>query len=62
MTFATCLADEYAYIYATLIRMGVTSTEALRWIDEVRQIGWNSRFTIPTTADTEVLETILNEM
>ncbi len=51
LTFATSLADEYAYLHAALMRAGVSSPEAMEWLDRVRQAGWDSRFTTCTTAD-----------
>lgn len=50
LTFATSLADEYAYLYYALVRRGVASDLALTWIDRVRANGWRSRFSIPASA------------
>jgi adenosine deaminase len=46
VTFATRLADEYAYSYFALLRSGLSATEALAWLRKRCQEGWNSRFTL----------------
>ncbi|MFY0526670.1 hypothetical protein ACN28I_27185 [Archangium gephyra] len=51
ITFATSLADEFAYIYFAMLRSGLTASEALRAIDILRKNGWRSRFTLPASAD-----------
>ncbi len=58
ITFASRLSDEYAYLYFSLLRQGVPSQDALRWLEQVRQNGWRSRFSLPVTADRESLQTI----
>jgi hypothetical protein len=50
LTFATCLVDEYAYLYAELLRMGRTSKQALKWIDSARRRSLESRFTFDVRA------------
>lgn len=48
LTFATCLADEYAYLHAALLtHADVTEEEALEWLERARQAAWASRFTLP---------------
>lgn len=59
LTFATCLADEYAYLYGALLRHGVEARKGLRWLDRLRQNGFHSRFTLPSSADMSVLETLV---
>ena len=49
--FATNLADEYAYTYAALLNAGVTSENALAWLERARQTGVNGRFTNPPRRD-----------
>jgi len=56
LCFATSLADEYSYVYAALLGIGVGSTDALAWIDERRRDGYRSRFTLPISTDPAVLE------
>jgi hypothetical protein len=50
LTFATCLADEYAHLYAAFLRAGIGARDALRVMDRVRENGWRSRFTLPASA------------
>lgn len=59
ITFATCLADEYAHMYFALIGQGVPTRDALAWLDQAREAGWRSRFTLPASADPEVLRVLL---
>src|SRR5436305_4298853 len=40
------LADEFAHIYCALTRRGVSSEQALIWLNEVRQHSWRSRFSL----------------
>jgi hypothetical protein len=48
LTFATCLADEYAYLHAALVtRAGVSEEDALAWLERARHAAWDSRFTLP---------------
>lgn len=56
LCFATCLRDEYAYIYDALMAQGISATEAIQWLDQRRQDGWRSRFTIPQSADPDILK------
>ncbi|HYO79165.1 MAG TPA: hypothetical protein VE010_22060, partial [Thermoanaerobaculia bacterium] len=56
LTFATSLADEYAYIYYALLQHPqVTSTDALKWLDDRRSDGWLARFTLRASAAPDVL-------
>lgn len=55
IVFATRLADEYAHIYYALIRAGVSSQEALVWLEQVRSNGYRSRFTVASSADPDKL-------
>lgn len=49
ISFASKLADEYAYVYYALLRRGLPSREALAWLEEARECGMNSRFTLPSS-------------
>lgn len=57
-TFATRLADEYAYLHAALLRMNVPAQEALASIDRLRENGWQSRFTLKISSDPACLRTL----
>jgi adenosine deaminase len=61
VTFATSLADEYAHLYFALVRRGVAAQEAMRWIDQLRENGWRSRFTLTANADPDILRLLLPE-
>lgn len=58
ITFATRLADEFAYLYYALIRNGVTADDALAWIDNRREDGWRSRFTLAGSKRRRVLQIV----
>jgi hypothetical protein len=48
ITFATRLADEYAYAWAGMVVAGhVSPTYARQWLDEAAATSWRSRFTVP---------------
>ncbi|MCB9539059.1 MAG: hypothetical protein H6704_22755 [Myxococcales bacterium] len=47
LTFATRLADEYAYAWAGLVESGVSPGHALAWMNEAARAGWRARFTLP---------------
>lgn len=61
LTFATSLGDEFTYMYAGLRRAGVTGGAALGWLDRVREAAWRARFTLPASADPDVLDHIAQE-
>jgi hypothetical protein len=46
LTFATTLPHEYQLLFDALILMGRSHDEAMRWIDEARNAGMQSRFTL----------------
>ncbi len=46
LTFATTLPHEYQLLFDALILMGRSHEEAMRWIDEARDAGMQSRFTL----------------
>jgi hypothetical protein len=54
LTFATCLADEYAYMYAAMLRDDIPSAQALAWLEEARAAAWTARFTIRASAFEDV--------
>jgi hypothetical protein len=47
LTFATTLPHEYQLLFDALILMGHSHEEAMKWIDEARDAGMQSRFTLP---------------
>lgn len=52
LVFATNLADEYAYTWASLvISAGVAPGYARKWIDEAAQVSWRARFSLPDSGD-----------
>ncbi len=61
VSFASCLADEYAQIYYALLRQGVCSSRALRWLDQARLVGWRSRFTVAASTNDDVLQELIDE-
>jgi hypothetical protein len=46
LTFATTLPHEYQLLFDALILAGRTNDEAITWIDEARNAGMQSRFTL----------------
>lgn len=58
LTFATRLADEYAYLYCAMLRSGVSAHTALPYIERLRDTGWRSRFTLPASADPDALRVV----
>lgn len=59
ITFASCLGDEFAFVYAAMLQRGVAASEALAWIDRRREDGWRSRFTLDVSSDATVLRALL---
>ncbi len=59
ITFATCLADEYAYIYYALLRQGLAPAQALTWMNTLREQGMRSRFTHAASTERGALEFLL---
>ncbi len=52
ITFATRLADEYAYAWAGMVVSGnVPPTYARQWLDEAADAAWRARFTVPIGGD-----------
>lgn len=58
ITFATRLADKYAYLHATMLENGVAPEDALRWLDQARDAGMRSRFTLPASRERRVLSAL----
>jgi hypothetical protein len=51
LTFATGLADEYAYAWAGMVLgAGVAPNYARAWLDDAAAAAWASRFTVPRNA------------
>jgi hypothetical protein len=55
LTFATSLADEFAYVYGALLKSGVAASDALAWLAQRRDHGFRSRFTLPASANPDEL-------
>jgi hypothetical protein len=51
LTFATELRHEYQLLFDAMILMGHSHEEAMKWIDEARDAGMQSRFTLPPDVD-----------
>lgn len=58
ITFSTCLADEFAYIFFTMLRLRVSSRDALEWLERARTSGWKSRFTLEVSKYPDVIKLI----
>jgi hypothetical protein len=57
ISFATRLADEYAYTYHALVRGETTSgDDAVAWLNRIRGMGWRSRITRPESRAPAVIE------
>jgi hypothetical protein len=61
VTFASRLADEYAYLYFALLRSDVPSQDALSWLDQLRQNGWRSRFTLQDSKRVALLSDLVGK-
>ena len=46
LTFATTLRREYALVYESLVDGGLSARDAWEWVDRLRRVGMNSRFTL----------------
>lgn len=47
LTFATNLRQEYVLLYESLVEGGLSSSDAWEWVEQVRETGMKSRFTLP---------------
>jgi hypothetical protein len=59
ITFATCLADELAYLSFSCIRASSDQAALTDWLSRLRTQGWRSRFTLPASADPASLTDLL---
>lgn len=59
LTFASCLADEFAHLYFALLRRGVSADDALTWLARVRENGFRSRFTLRASAAPAELDSLV---
>lgn len=59
ITFASSLADEFAYLYFALLRRGVSADDALSWLDRARNNGFQSRFTLRASMERTILWQLL---
>jgi hypothetical protein len=60
MTFATCLTEEYQFVFDALLLAGLSDEEALGWVDRARRAGLEHRFTLRVPErflDSELLRT-----
>ena len=62
VTFATCLADEYAYAYGGLVASGLDVDNVLAWLEHARKVGWRSRFTLHTSARGDAIKNMLHRL
>lgn len=51
LTFATRTREEYQLVYDTLTLAGLSDIEARQWLEEARESGLASRFTLPGQVD-----------
>lgn len=42
--FSTCVENEFAYVYYSLLNAGCSREETLQWIDKIREYGMDSSF------------------
>jgi hypothetical protein len=54
LTFGTNLPQEYQLVNDALVLSGLSSEEARRWLDRVRQRGMEARFTLPHRHSTDI--------
>lgn len=58
VSFATSLADEYAYVYGALLERGAAAEPSLAWLSARRRDGFRSRFTVRESADDRWLDAL----
>ncbi|MBI3861220.1 MAG: hypothetical protein HY290_04935 [Planctomycetia bacterium] len=46
LPFATTLPEEYQFLYDSLVLAGQSQAEARAWLEHVRKLSWESRFTV----------------
>jgi hypothetical protein len=47
LPFTTTLPEEYQFLYDSLVLAGRSHADARAWLEEIRKMAWESRFTIP---------------
>jgi hypothetical protein len=47
LPFDTTLPEEYQFLYDSLVLAGQSQAEARQWLDSIRKLGWESKFTVP---------------
>lgn len=55
ITFSTSTREEYQIVYDTLTLAGLSDVDARRWIEDARESGLESRFTLPLTKSYDYL-------
>ena len=60
LTFSTRTQEEYQLIYDTLMLAGLTDAESRKWVDDARQSGLISRFTLASIPSEEKIWTAMN--
>jgi hypothetical protein len=56
LTSATNIADELAFVYYSLLRLGLPGRDARSWLDDIRNNAVASRFTLAASRKTEALQ------
>jgi hypothetical protein len=51
VTFASSLPDEFAHVYFSMLRHGVSSGDAFQWLERIRRNAWRHRFTVAESRD-----------
>lgn len=54
--FNTCVADEFSYVYYSLVEKGYEKSEILHWIDQIREYGMNCSFIDDELSKNEIIE------
>ena len=62
ITFASSLADEFAYLYFAMLGRGVAADDALAWLARARENGYRSRFTLRASSRPEVLQEVARRL
>lgn len=59
LTFASKLADEYAYLDFANRSRRIDASASLAWLERAREAGWGSRFSLPASREPGCLEQLL---
>lgn len=51
LPFATALPEEYQFLYDSLVLADKSHADARLWLDDIRKMGLESRFTVPSIVD-----------